>query len=138
MVGIVCTLDGRRSLGRGLSRLYSSSERFGRALKAGGLWLLVAFLAVFVPVLHFILVPLFILLSLVFGVSIWIEKGELVEGEFICPNCNHLNRLEHESDDWPKQRRCSGCSFLLTISADSSVEQTEKLSLAKGIDSVSQ
>jgi len=47
----------------------SSPERFKISMRKFGLFFLLGLAAVFIPVLHFFLVPLFLILSVVFGVK---------------------------------------------------------------------
>lgn len=111
-----CADASRETTGIGYRRLFSSSERVARAIKVGGVWVIVILLSALVPILHFVLVPLFLLLSLFFTYATYMEQGQLVKGEFNCPNCQRLNHLSDESDDWPKERRCSDCGSLLKLS----------------------
>lgn len=115
-VNFYCSVDDKVTTGNGLLQKFSNSERFARTLKLGGIWIFVILLSALVPILHFVLVPLCLLLSLIFTYSTYVESGQLVKGEFPCPKCQKLNLLANESDDWPKQRRCCACGFLLTLS----------------------
>ena len=117
-VATICTLDDQITKSQGHLRQFTSAERLARAFKVFGAWFLAAALSVFVPILHFVLVPSLIQMSLVFGPITWMEKGELTEGELICPNCRQVNRLSKESNNWPKSRRCSDCGLLLSFNLE--------------------
>ncbi len=110
---MICVCEDRSSEGQVIRRDFSGSERILRALKVGGILFGAAVLTVFVPVLHFVLVPLFLILSLVFGITTWLAKGEVISGEVNCPSCGAKNVLRKAPESWPKQERCSGCSLLL-------------------------
>lgn len=112
---IICKIDDQNTSGWVLRRDLSSSERLIRGLKLSGIFLLCAAIAVFIPILHFVLVPLLLLLSLVMGVAVWLTRGEILSGEAACPNCGVINNLNKQSEDWPRTQRCTGCSMLLTF-----------------------
>jgi hypothetical protein len=113
---IYCFLEDKETVGSGFRRSFSGSERTGRTLKMGVIWFSAIAVSALIPILHFILVPLFFILALFMTYATWREQGQLVRGEFHCPSCQRRNTLSDESDDWPKERRCSACGFLLKLS----------------------
>lgn len=106
-------VDGVTTHGFAIRRDLSKQERFSRAAKMFGIFFGVALLTVFVPVLHFVLPPLFLIVGMVFFWTTYLETGEVLEGEYTCPNCKHKMILPKEAEDWPKEQRCGGCSFML-------------------------
>ena len=113
-VEIVCTLGDQKTYGHAFRREFSKSERAQRTLKVGGILFGVTLLTAFIPVLHFVLVPLFLILSLVFGLNAWTEKAEIQSAEAPCPSCAEPTRLGTQAEGWPKTQRCPKCQFLLS------------------------
>ncbi|MGE0528457.1 MAG: hypothetical protein AB7G93_19800 [Bdellovibrionales bacterium] len=124
-MSVICSVDDQKTEGYVLRRDLSRHERLLRAGKMLGLLWLVMFFTVFVPILHFVLVPLFFVLGLVFAFTSWMETGEVISGEITCPNCQKLMELSRESEQWPKTQRCTGCSFTLQVTPRSPPVQDE-------------
>lgn len=118
---LICTVDGVSSHGFVLRRDLTKSERLSAAGKIFGVFLGIAFLTVFVPILHFILPPLSLIVGSMLAFGEYGSTGEMLSGEIPCPNCKHVNLLPHESEEWPRIQRCGGCSFTLTITPESSL-----------------
>lgn len=114
-IALTCQVDDLKTEGFALRRDLSQGARAKRASKALGICWFVAWVSVFVPLLHFFLVPLFLIVGLVLGFLVWMAKAEVLGGEVICPNCAKVNQLPRDSENWPVRRRCDGCSFVLTI-----------------------
>jgi hypothetical protein len=119
-IAVICRVDDLTTPGYAIRRDLTTAERLQRGGKTLGVCWLVAFVCIFVPILHFILVPLFFLLGLFLGGSVWMSKSEILEGEITCPNCKKVNQLPKDAESWPMQRRCEGCSFSLTIERENS------------------
>lgn len=120
-VELTCTEDGKTTFGQVERRDLPANERAMRSLKVLGILWVVAFITIFVPVLHFVLVPLFLLLGIVFATTTWMEKSWIVKGSIPCPNCNKSIEFKEESESWPSKQRCPSCSFMLTISDNAPV-----------------
>ncbi len=112
---LTCEVDGVTTEGFALRREYSSAERIARAAKIFGILFFIGIGTIVVPLLHFILPPLFWLAATVLGTTTWLETSEVLSGEIACPNCKHLNLFVREAEEWPKVQRCGGCSFTLSI-----------------------
>lgn len=106
---------GQSSEGFALRRDFTTDEKVKRAGKALGILWLVAFFTVFIPILHFVLVPLFFLGGIGFAVVTYMEKGLLLSGEIPCPNCKKPVTLPEETESWPNARRCPSCHTDLII-----------------------
>ncbi len=63
------------------------NDRVKRGLKAAGFNFLLALVSVFIPVLHFFLVPLFLLLSIYQGFSKFKQTRCINLNEEVCPVC---------------------------------------------------
>jgi hypothetical protein len=114
-VPIVCKVDDLSTTGWVERRDLPQGERFQRAAKIFMVFLAAAFLTVFVPVLHFVLPPLSLLIGATLALNEYAGTGEVVNGEVTCPNCKNKMSLPVETETWPRVQRCSGCSFSLTI-----------------------
>ncbi len=114
-VNVNCTWGEKLSLGGVTVRSLSRAERIQRGAKVTGIAWGVAILCVFIPILHFVLVPSFLIGGLVLGVMNSMERGQIVSSHLGCPNCSAEVPLVNESVSWPKQIRCSSCSVTLAI-----------------------
>lgn len=114
-IPVVCLVDDLKTEGFVLRRDLSKGERVQRALKIFGICFGVAFLTIFIPILHFILPPLFLILGGIFATTTFMETAMLGGGEVTCPNCKKVMTIRKEAEEWPKTLRCEGCSFTLTV-----------------------
>ena len=115
-LALTCKVDDLSTTGWVERRDLTHGERVSRAGRIMAIFMGGAFLAVFVPILHFILPPLLLIVGGVLAFGEYTSKGEMLDGEFTCPNCKKVMRLPKEGEDWPRTQRCEGCSFTLTIS----------------------
>lgn len=91
---------------------FQTNERLKRSLKTFGVFFGLAIAAVFIPVLHFFLVPLFLLLSIVFSILKYKEVGMIDLSRFNCPSCHKpLNEkiFAFKENDTSIQRHCYEC-----------------------------
>lgn len=114
-IPVLCTVDDLKTEGFVVRRDIPKAERLKRAARMMGIFFLVAFLTVFIPILHFILPPLFLIVGGIFATTTWLETSEILSGEITCPNCKKMMTLGHSSEEWPKDHRCEGCSYSLKI-----------------------
>lgn len=112
---LACEVDGIVTEGFALRRDFTAGERLKRAAKIFGILFFIGIGTIVVPILHFILPPLFWLAATVLGTTTWLETSEVLSGEIACPNCKHVNVFQREAEEWPKVQRCGGCSYTLTI-----------------------
>jgi hypothetical protein len=74
-----------------------------------------ALLSVFVPVAHFILVPLFSVLGFV-TLYFHLGKGLLLRQDLLeCPNCREKFKINEQSFNWPLRPECPLCKAVLLI-----------------------
>ena len=93
----------------------SKEERVARGMRIFGIFFGAAFLCVFVPVLHFILPPLSLIIGTILAINEYNGRSEVMRGEITCPNCKKVMEMPKETEEWPLSKRCTGCSFNLTI-----------------------
>jgi hypothetical protein len=92
---------------------YPFKDRLRDGLKKGGMFWGAAVLSVFVPVAHFVLVPLFLLLG-VLSLYKQLQFPQVIKsGEFKCPNCSEKIPLESLSFHWPIRKDCPKCTVML-------------------------
>lgn len=99
---------------------FIKSYRLIRAFKALALFWAIAIFCILVPMLHFVLVPAFLLV----GIFMFFQQlgiyYYLVSGQIRCPSCEKDFSLKPVAFDWPKREICPHCRADLTISAQTS------------------
>lgn len=114
-ITLSCEVDGVITHGFAIRREFSTQERIARSAKIFFILFFIGLGTVVVPVLHFILPPLFLIAATFLGTTTWLETSEVLSGEIACPNCKHKNVFQREAEEWPRIQRCGGCSFTLTV-----------------------
>lgn len=79
------------------------------ALRSGTLFLL-AIAAVFIPILHFILVPALLLASVLAGLSAWRFQSKIKSGKVKCPHCTRPIEVQPAPLSWPILTVCQNCA----------------------------
>jgi hypothetical protein len=87
----------------------STSQRVLNALKILGLMWGGGIICVFVPVLHFFLVPAALILGMVFSIRQFSFRSALSSGDVICPECGANISLNLAPFNWPKRQQCQSC-----------------------------
>jgi len=105
--------------------LYDQPDALKRALKMAGLFLVLAFVTLFIPLAHFVLVPSFLIASVVVPLSVYKirEAYERAEGE--CPTCGKEVAIKLDAKDrLPLWRYCPECdnSVQLILTAGAAKE----------------
>ena len=98
---LFCRVEQQATQGFVERRDLPLQERLHRMLKIGGLLLAAACAAVFIPILHFVLVPVLLICALIFGIVSWLDKAEILRGEFPLPT---MSETKHSP---PRQRKLS-------------------------------
>lgn len=93
----------------------TTNSRLMRGLKGMGICWAIAVFCVLIPMLHFVLVPLFLFLGIVMFIQQWGQKHFCSGGTIQCPSCKTEMKLREGAFDWPKREICSGCRADLTI-----------------------
>jgi hypothetical protein len=94
---------------------FSLSERIKAGFKKGSLFWGATFFSVFVPIAHFVLVPLFLISGFV---AFYIHFGHsqvLRAGTIKCPSCKKDFEIDQRSFTWPMRYECPDCKLLLLI-----------------------
>jgi hypothetical protein len=120
----IANIRGKTSTGTVEWKVWDKKERTKRALKALGMTWGLAIVSVLIPILHFILVPLFILAGpIVFS---WIAGQEqvILGGKGTCPECGKEFEIVRTAVKWPISDICNHCQ------AELKIEQTEPQSVS--------
>lgn len=96
-------------------RVLPVSARVKHAAKVLGIVWGVAVACVFIPVFHFVLVPLGILVGGVFAFHSFALRLGVNEGEVVCPRCSARLRIEPREFNWPLRLVCKSCHGDLTL-----------------------
>ncbi len=110
-----CEYDAKKNHSSFDFRLIEMPERIFSGVKILGILWVIAIGCILVPFLHFILVPGFLFLGMVFGYASWETQFEIMKGNFLCPNCDQENSVAGESYRLPRNRRCDKCSVTLQL-----------------------
>lgn len=84
--------------------------RMRKAAKSYLIFLGLAVAAIFVPILHFILVPGFLLLSIFMAINAYVDGVEIANIELKCEKCNSdITLPEKRADQYPFWVKCTHC-----------------------------
>ena len=94
---------------------WDKKERTMRALKTlGGCWGLAIF-CIFLPIIHFIMVPLLILAGPIVAGWIYNQEQVILGGKGECPNCHKEIEIVRTAVKWPISDLCNHCNSELKI-----------------------
>jgi hypothetical protein len=95
-------------------KVLSRSERLARGWKAAGICLGIAVCSIFLPILHFFLVPGF-LIAAPFSFS-WMYSWEsvILPCDVPCPSCGEPVHIKFNREKWPFHEVCTHCHNELT------------------------
>jgi hypothetical protein len=104
---------------------FNKKERTQNALKTFGFLMTLAFVTIFVPILHFVLVPAFFLASFIFGMDKLGEKFRNAGGKGECPKCHE--QFTVQGSKWVTRitNNCDHCHEDLEMTLPSLEEITE-------------
>lgn len=114
-IRILCRRDGKQTEGFARLQPFQHSERVLRAFKIASAFGAVGLLTIFIPILHFVLPPLFFLAGMIFAVATYHTKAEILSGEFTCPSCRAINQITRQNESFPTSPRCSSCHLTLEL-----------------------
>jgi hypothetical protein len=80
-----------------------------RALKSLGTCWVAAFVAVFIPLLHFVLVPGLLLAGPIVASVIFKQQSVVLGGTGICPSCQAQLQIVRSQERWPLRDVCANC-----------------------------
>jgi hypothetical protein len=88
---------------------YSDSDRMKNAIKIGLMCWGGAVFAVFIPMLHFVLVPLLLLMGPILGLVKYNQKAQVLAGQGTCPACQAPLKIVKGTLNWPLEETCDQC-----------------------------
>lgn len=112
---VVIDANGKTSSGKIRIQYYNREQRIARALKVWGICWGAALVAVFFPIVHFVLVPVLFLTGLIAPIFIYTRESKVLGGEGLCPECRSPLPLEGGSNEWPLSDLCSACRTNVVI-----------------------
>lgn len=88
---------------------WTPSQRTMRAMKSLGIFWGLAVFSVFLPVAHFVLVPMFLILGPIFAVSTYKQDASIVAKALVCPECKEPLKVSSQKMKWPLLLVCDSC-----------------------------
>ena len=112
---ILISSDGKRGIAIIEILKLNKFQRILRSVWRGILLLTLSALSIAIPMLHFILVPIGLLITLVVSYSAFQVKEILVSGSGQCPSCNNNITIHQRNYKLPFSDVCEHCGRQLTI-----------------------
>lgn len=107
--------DDRRTTGILTVKQFSPAERIRNALKKLSIFWLLAMVSILIPVLHFVLVPVFLGLGLFMAVRAYKAEAWVLHGSTQCPHCRVPVEVHKAELHWPLTEICQNCARVLRI-----------------------
>ena len=123
VIPVVSAIREKRASGEAMLERWSARQRFWRAARMFAVMVLLTVASALVPILHFVLVPLFVILTLVLPSVAYAKSQRIRGGIAMCPECHHHFPLMAGVSRLPFQDHCTACQRTLTISADSTTSE---------------
>lgn len=112
---IIKSLSGKTANGDVQIKSWSQSERVANAMKVFGLFFGLAIAFVFVPIVHFVMVPTLLILAPILALRSYRRISNVEGGSGTCPECSERLPIEGGKPDWPLKDLCSKCHNGLLI-----------------------
>ncbi len=93
----------------------SMGDRAAGAAKILGAWLAGGVVCIFVPILHFFLVPASILIGIALSIRQLKLEYRLADVSLNCPECGKAVTVDSKSFEWPKRVPCGSCQKMILI-----------------------
>lgn len=103
-------------------KYWAQSERLARALKYSGMCVLFAVGAVFLPIIHFVLVPLFLLAAPAVGYLFYGQESFVMGGEGKCPACGDAFLVAKCANNFPLRDLCTSCHQTVRVRLGERIE----------------
>ncbi len=96
-------------------RDFSKSERTSRAVSRGAIGFVATVLAVFIPIAHFVLVPLGLVVTVLLVLAALNQTGVVEGGKATCPECKGTVTIYRRPKKFPFNDVCESCHRSVTI-----------------------
>jgi hypothetical protein len=114
-VTIVGYPDANTVTGEIRVQFWRKRERVVRALKAGGACWGMAIVTVFIPLMHFVLVPTLLLAGPIMVYLTIRQESVVLGGEGTCPNCKAFLPIAQAAYHFPISDMCTKCQSNIKI-----------------------
>jgi hypothetical protein len=111
----IITNDFKKAAVQGQIIESTKQEKMKASAKKLGLFWGLAFASVFIPVFHFVLVPMFLIVGVVFFFQQMKHTHMAKDLVFLCPNCGKENKIEKMYFSDSARFRCQECSTQLIL-----------------------
>ena len=108
----------RETVGEVVRESWSVRARAWRALRVFLGVNMLAALSVLIPILHFFLVPMLVLLSVLLASFTYARRERIRGGRGVCPLCGEIFPLFSGASRWPIHDRCTACGRAVVIFCD--------------------
>ena len=127
-IGIVAQSSQKTASGFARIQTLGPSDRIKNALRQLGLYWGIGLFCVLFPLLHFILVPFFLIFGVFMSVRAGVVDRELVDSSVACPECGKPFQLKTALARWPLNEVCQSCRWSFAILPDSRNLSAQKIS----------
>ena len=114
----ITTTAGETSAAEISAKVLRSDERYLRSVKALAFSWIAAGVSIAIPVMHFVLVPLFLILGPILAFLAFKKTHSLAEAKLLCPHCKTKFTLKPAAVEWPLKDVCPKCRTQLKIEAN--------------------
>ena len=97
---------------------YSEAEAHKRAVRGVGIFFALAVGSIFLPLVHFVLVPMFLILTPVAFVFLKRTKAKILKIAGTCPACGHAFLITDQPNVWPQESICDKCRKTFKVTQD--------------------
>lgn len=101
--------------GQAAVQIWSSRQRTARAIRTFALGLVISAISLLIPFLHFVLPPIFLLITLIASRSVYLQQKQILGGYATCPACQKEFSIISGYSEWPLIANCSNCNRPLRI-----------------------
>ncbi len=112
---VLRSIDSKESTFNGSITLCKKHEQFFKAFKKSSVCFIFAFITLFIPVLHFILPPVFIIIGTVLLIKEISATFHLSKSQGLCPCCHKEFEIQQQSFKDSLKIFCGFCREQLTL-----------------------
>jgi hypothetical protein len=114
----IASSEQKKSAGTVLVQNLTLASRLGRAAVRGFGFLCISILCIAIPILHFLLVPIGLLITVLVVISSFAVNKMILSGEGQCPSCLRPVTIYKRSFGFPFEDVCENCHRRLVISSN--------------------
>ena len=114
-VSVKSDLEGISTLGEIRVQDWNPRERAVRALKSGAACWMAALVSIIIPLLHFVLVPGFLIAGPILAYVVFGQEKVVLSGEGTCPKCREILPIARSAYRFPISDLCTRCQCSVKI-----------------------